>query len=412
MSLDDDVESRGPSVGLVETKLFTFAAAPADALPLECGQKLGPVTLAYETYGTLSPEKDNAVLVVHALTGDAHVAGRHAPDDRKSGWWDLMIGPEKPIDTNKYFVICSNCLGGCKGSTGPSSTNPATGQPYGLAFPVVTMGDMVQAQAVLVQHLGISRLLTVIGGSMGGMQVLDWALRYPDRVASLIPIASAARLSAQGIAFDEVGRQAIMKDPHWNRGDYYGGQPPHAGLAIARMIAHITYLSQQSMREKFGRRLQGRQGYGYDFEVEFEVESYLRHQGDAFIKRFDANSYLYIAKAVDYYDAAAAWGEGSLVRAFERLRPRTRALVISFTSDWLFPTAQSKEIVKALQANGVHSTFVEIPSDYGHDAFLLPNEQQENAIRSFLAATLREVRTVGWHGGDVCRHEKDEEGHP
>jgi len=409
MSIDNiDLKSRGPSVGLVETKSFTFAATPADALPLECGQKLSPVTLAYETYGTLSPEKDNAVLVVHALTGDAHVAGRHTPDDHKPGWWDLMIGPDKPIDTNKYFVICSNCLGGCKGSTGPGSVNPATGKPYGLAFPVVTMGDMVQAQARLVEHLGVSRLLSVLGGSMGGMQVLDWALRYPDRVASFIPIASTARLSAQGIAFDEVGRQAIMKDPNWNRGDYYAGQPPHAGLAIARMIAHITYLSEQSMREKFGRRLQCRDGYGYDFEVEFEVESYLRHQGDAFIKRFDANSYLYISKAVDYFDAAAAWGEGSLVRAFERLHPATRALVISFTSDWLFPTAQSKEIVKALQANGIHSTFVEIPADYGHDAFLLPNDQQENAIRSFLSATLRQIRAGGWHGGDVCRHENEE----
>jgi len=391
VSIDDYVEPKGQSVGLVKTEYFTFAEPPHE-WTLECGQKLGPITLAYETYGTLSPARDNAVLVVHALTGDAHVAGKHSPDDRKAGWWDLMVGPEKPIDTNRYFVICSNIIGGCKGSTGPSSTNPATGRPYGTNFPVVTFNDMVRAQAELVTHLGVERLLSVIGGSMGGMQVLEWAIAYPQRVASIIPIATAARLSAQGIAFDEVGRQAIMKDPAWQGGHYYGGQPPAAGLSVARMIAHITYLSEASMREKFGRRLQTRTEYGYDFETEFEVESYLRYQGDAFIKRFDANSYLYITKAMDYYDASMKYGNGSLLKAFERIDPRTRALVISFTSDWLFPTAQSKEIVRALKANGLPTASLEIPSDYGHDAFLLPNDQLEEAICGFLTAVQREVR--------------------
>jgi homoserine O-acetyltransferase len=391
MSIDEDVETRGKSVGLVQTQFFT-CAAPPNELPLECGQKLGPVTQAYETYGTLSPEADNAVLIVHALTGDAHVAGYHAADDKKPGWWDLIIGPEKPIDTNKYFVICSNCIGGCKGSTGPSSSDPRSGRPYALKFPIVTITDMVDAQAALVEHLGVKRLLTVIGGSMGGMAVLEWAVRYPERVASFIPIATTARLSALGIAFDEVGRQAIMRDPNWNQGNYYQGQAPDAGLSIARMIGHITYLSEESMKQKFGRRLQEKASYGYDFSSEFQVASYLKYQGDAFIKRFDANSYLYITKAMDYFDPAAKYGGGSLLKAFERLRPETRVLVISFTSDWLFPTVQSKEIVKALKANGVHTAFLEIPSDYGHDAFLLPNEKQESAIGSFLAAVLKQVR--------------------
>jgi len=388
MSIDDDVEIKGQSVGLVKTQSFTFAAPP-EPMRLESGATLGPVTLAYETYGRLNDDRSNAVLVVHALTGDAHAAGRHSPDDRKPGWWDLMIGPAKPIDTDKYFVICSNIVGGCKGSTGPSSINPATGKPYATDFPMVTLGDMVRAQAALVDHLGIERLMSVVGGSMGGMQVIEWALAYPDRVASIIPIATAARQSAQNIAFDEVGRQAIMKDPNWNGGHYYGGQAPTAGLAIARMIAHITYLSEHSMREKFGRRLQDKDAYGYDFGTEFQVESYLRYQGDAFIKRFDANSYLYITRAMDYYDPTTKYGGGSLVAAFERRRPEMRALVISFTSDWLYPTAESKEIVRALKANGIPTTFLEVPSNYGHDAFLLPNDLMESAIRGFLAAVAK-----------------------
>jgi homoserine O-acetyltransferase len=375
------------SVGLVETKFITFAEPPNE-MKLECGQKLGPITLAYETYGALSPERDNAVLVLQALSGDAHVAGYHAPDDRKPGWWDLFIGPGKAIDTTKYFVVCSNIIGGCKGSTGPSSVNPATGRPYGLAFPMVTISDMVRTQAVLADRLGIPRWLSMTGGSMGGFQVLEWAVRYPERVVSAIPIATTARLSAQGIAFDEVGRQAIMADPNWRGGDYYDGQAPRAGLAIARMIGHITYLSDEQMHAKFGRRLQDRDRFGYDFKTEFEVESYLRYQGDSFVRRFDANSYLYITKSMDYFDLAA--GRGSLVEVFERVR--AEFLVLSISSDWLFPTYQSKEIVKALKANGIPTTFVELQSPYGHDAFFLPSEQMSATIAGFLENVLRRVR--------------------
>lgn len=382
------------NVGLVETNYFTFAEPPNE-MPLDSGLTLGPITLAYETYGRLSPERDNAVLLVHALSGDAHAAGYESADNAKPGWWDLMVGPGKPIDTERYFVICSNIIGGCKGSTGPSSVNPATGKPYGPGFPIVTIGDMVRAQSHLIDHLGIERLLSVIGGSMGGMQALEWAIAFPDRVASLICIASTARLSAQGIAFDAVGRQAIMRDVNWRGGDYYGREPPAAGLSVARMIAHITYLSDGSMKDKFGRRLQERATYGYDFMAEFEVESYLEYQGKVFTKRFDANSYLYITKAMDYFDPAQRYGQGSLLRAFERLRPETRALVLSFTSDWLFPTEQSKDIVRALKANGLPTTFLEIPSSYGHDSFLLPCSQQEHAIDGFLSSLLAEVRQQG-----------------
>ncbi|MHB0857115.1 MAG: homoserine O-acetyltransferase MetX [Anaerolineae bacterium] len=393
MALDDELqiapESRlggSASVGLVETHSWTF---DEPALELDCGQTLAPVTLAYETYGMLSPQRDNAILIEHALSGDAHVAGFNAPDDRKPGWWDNMVGPGKPFDTERYFVICSNIIGGCKGSTGPSSPNPHTGKPYALDYPMVTVGDMVRAQQRLMDHLGIQRLLAVTGGSMGGMQALDWAMRYPQRVASVLAIATTARMSAQGIAFNEVGRQAIMADPCWANGDYYGKSNPEAGLAIARMIGHITYLSKEQMHSKFGRRLQDREAFGYGFKTEFEVESYLRYQGDAFVKRFDANSYLYISKAVDYFDLAA--GYHSLVEALERVS--SEFLVISFSSDWLFPTEQSKELVRALQANGVRTTFMEIPSTYGHDAFLLPNEQMEALIRGFLANVQRRERS-------------------
>jgi len=375
------------SVGLVETKSFTFAEPPGE-MPLDCGEKLGPITLAYETYGRLSPARDNAVLIVHALSGDAHAAGWNSPEDRKPGWWDIVIGPGKPFDTTKYFVISSNILGGCKGSTGPSSANPATGRPYGLAFPMVTVPDMVRAQKALVEHLGVKRLLSTSGGSMGGFQVLEWAVRYPECVASAIPVASCARLSAQGIALNEVGRQAIMADPNWRGGDYYGHDPPGAGLAIARMIGHITYLSDKQMHAKFGRRLQDRQRLGFDFKTEFQVESYLRYQGDSFVRRFDANSYLYITKAMDYFDLHGP--SGSLLDVFERIR--AEFLVISITSDWLYPTYQSKEIVKALKANGVPTTFMELASDYGHDAFLLPNEHLAGAITGFLANVQRRVR--------------------
>ena len=394
MSIDDEIPiadaSRfgGPqSVGLVRPQTFTFAEPP-DAMELDCGRRLGPVTLAYETYGTLSPERDNAVLVVHALSGDAHVAGYHAPDDRKPGWWDLAVGPGKPFDTTRYFVVCSNIIGGCKGSTGPSSTNPATGRPWGPEFPIVTIADMVRAQKRLVDHLGIRRLLSIVGGSMGGFQVLEWAVRYPECVASAIPIATSARLNAQGIAFDEVGRQAIMADPNWRGGDYYGQEAPRAGLAIARMIGHITYLSDREMHEKFGRRLQERDAFGYDFKTEFEVESYLRYQGDSFVRRFDANSYLYITKAMDYFDLAA--GRGSLVEALQDVS--ADFLVVSIASDWLFPTYQSKEIVRALKANGVPTTFMELDSPYGHDAFLLPSAQLAEGLAGFLANVQRRER--------------------
>jgi len=389
------------SVGIVETKHWRFAEPP-DELLLRSGQKLGPIDVAYETYGELSPERDNAVLICHALSGDAHVAGYHSPHDPKPGWWDIMVGPGKGIDTDRYFVICSNCIGGCKGSTGPSSINPATGKPYGLRFPMVTIGDMVRVQHALVtQHLGIERLLCVVGGSMGGMQVLQWTTDYPDMVASAIPIATTSRLSPLGIAFDEVGRQAIYSDPHWNRGDYYGQEPPRRGLAVARMVGHITYLSDQSMREKFGRRLQDRTELGFDFGPhDFQVESYLGHQGDKFVQRFDANSYLYITKAMDYFDIASdsraarvayeqAKAEGradkynyTMIQALNEVK--SRYLVVSYSGDWLFPTYQSKEIVRALQANGVVTTFCEIQSEYGHDAFLLEDPQLAGMVRDFL----------------------------
>ena len=394
MSIDDAVpiseSSRlggRESAGLVRTKSFTFAAPP-DELQLDCGQKLGPITLAYETYGDLAPQRDNAILILHALSGDAHVAGYLGPDDRKPGWWDIFVGPGKAFDTSKYFVICSNIIGGCKGSTGPSSANPATGRPYGPAFPIVTISDMVRAQKALIDHLGIRRLLSMSGGSMGGFQVLEWTVRYPDAVASAIPIATAARLSAQGIAFNEVGRQAIMADPNWRGGDYYGREAPKAGLAIARMIGHITYLSDEQMHAKFGRRLQDRQSFGYDFKTEFQVESYLRYQGDSFVRRFDANSYLYISKSMDYFDLAAR--RGSLLEALERVR--AHFLVVSTSSDWLFPTYQSKEIVRALKANGVPTTFMELESAYGHDAFLLPSERLSATIAGFLENAQHRVR--------------------
>ena len=390
MATDDDVQvtedsalGGARSVGLVETKTWTFTDPP---LELDCGRTLSPVTIAYETYGALNEARDNAVLIFHALSGDAHVAGYHTATDRKPGWWDIMVGPGKAFDTDQYCVICANVIGGCKGSTGPASINPETGRPYGPDFPIVTVGDMVKAQKRLIDHLGIDRLLAVAGGSMGGMLALDWAVRYPDQVASVLAIATSARLSAQGIAFNEVGRQAIMADPHWAEGRYYDGESPRAGLAIARMVGHITYLSDEQMHVKFGRRLQDRETFGYDFRTEFQVESYLRYQGTSFVKRFDANSYLYITKAIDYFDLAN--GHHSLVEAFRDVR--AEFLVLSFTSDWLFPTAQAIELVRAAQVNGIQTTFMEIPSPHGHDSFLLPNPQQEQAVAGFLAKVHRQ----------------------
>ncbi len=371
---------RDQSVGIVETQYFTFAEPPNE-MPLESGEKLGPITLAYETYGRLNDRRDNAVLICHALSGDSHAAGYYSEQDRKPGWWDFMIGPGRAVDTDKYFVICSNVIAGCRGSTGPSSLRP-DGRRYNLSFPVVTIGDMVRAQARLIDHLGIEKLLCVMGGSMGGMQALEWMVEYPERVASAIPHATTSRLTAQGIAFHEVGRQAIYADPDWHRGDYLDyGVIPRRGLAVARMLAHITYLSEESMHRKFGRRLRARERYGYDFSTDFEVESYLHHQGESFVQRFDANSYLYITKAIDYFDLKQDYG--TLEDAFSRVT--AKVLVFSFTSDWLFPTAQNKEIVRALQAHRKPVSFVEFDSPYGHDSFLIENPQQEKLVADFLA---------------------------
>ena len=368
------------SVGIVKTQYLTLAEPPREIL-LECGRSLGPITLAYETYGELSAAKDNAVLILHALSGSAHAAGYNQPGERQPGWWDIMIGPGKAFDTRKYFVICSNVIGGCKGSTGPSSINPQTGRPYGLTFPIVTIHDMVNTQAMLIDHLGIKQLLCVVGGSMGGMQVLQWVVSYPDRVRLAIPIATTSKLSAQAIAFDEVGRQAIQSDPHWKEGDYYGKSIPRRGLAIARMIGHITYLSEQSMHQKFGRKLQDKTEYGYDLLADFQVESYLRYKGDHFVDRFDANSYLYISKAMDYFDLAHPYGK--LEQAFANVL--AKFLVISFSSDWLFPSHQSKEIVSALRRVGAEAIYTEIQTDHGHDAFLLESVQLSSLISNFLS---------------------------
>ncbi len=367
------------SLGIVETKYFTFAEPPHE-MELECGRALGPITLAYETYGELSPSKDNAILVHHAFSGDAHAAGYHEEDDGKPGWWDNMIGPGKAFDTNKYFVICVNVLGGCKGSTGPASINPQTGLPYGLEFPVVTVRDMVDTQKLLIDHLGIEKLLCVVGGSMGGMQTLQWVASYPEMVRLVIPLATTSCLSPQAIAFNEVGRQAIMSDPEWMGGDYYGKGTPDKGLSIARMVGHITYLSDKSMHLKFARKLQDKAEYGYDFVTDFQVESYLRYKGDMFTKRFDANSYLYITKAMDYFDLSQAYG--SLREAFGRVK--AKFMVISFTSDWLFPSYQSKEIVSALRQNDIDVIYTDIETDFGHDAFLLEHEQLTRLISNFL----------------------------
>ena len=374
------------SVGTVRTRFLRLAETDGP-LPLESGQTLGDVTVAYETYGTLNAKRSNAVLVTHAFSGDAHAAGI-SPETGKPGWWDNSIGPGKAFDTNKYFVICSNVLGGCRGTTGPGSINPATGRPYAMSFPVITIGDMVRLQKMLIDSLGIERLLAVSGGSMGGMQALEWAVAHPDRVVSAIPIACTTRHSAQQIAFNEVGRQAIMADPDWNGGDYYGKQPPARGLAVARMVGHITYMSDDSMREKFGRRLRGKESFGYDFEVDFEVESYLRYRGSQFVNRFDANSYLYITKAMDYFDLTN--GQSTLAAAFEPAR--ARFLAISFSSDWLYPSYQSQEIVRALRARNCDVAYIELQSNYGHDSFLVDVAEQTELIRGFLASTFEKAQ--------------------
>lgn len=363
-------------VGLVERQQLTWT----EPLRLESGRTLAPLTLAYETYGRLNAQADNAILLLHALSGDAHAAGRHSPADRKPGWWDDMVGPGRTFDTDRYFVICSNVIGGCQGSSGPASLDPASGRPYGTRFPVVTIGDMVRAQARLIDALGIDTLLAVAGGSMGGFQALEWATALPDRVRGAILLATAARSSAQTLAWSAIGRRAIMSDPRWRGGDYYGHEPPTDGLAVARMIGHITYLSEESLEAKFGRRLQGDDSPGFALGPEFAIESYLDYQGASFNARFDANSYLYITKAMDYWDLPARYGslEAALARA------RADLLLLSFSSDWLYPTRDSLEILAAARRAGLHAEHHEIPSGAGHDAFLVDYAAQQPIISAFL----------------------------
>ncbi|MCD6308543.1 MAG: homoserine O-acetyltransferase [Candidatus Latescibacteria bacterium] len=367
------------SVGLVEERTFTFGG-DGDPMVLESGHTLRPVEIVYETYGEPNEDKSNAILIVHALSGDAHAAGYHHPNDRRTGWWDDMVGPGKGFDTTKYWVICSNIIGGCNGSTGPKSIDPETGEPYCINFPIITIGDMVEAQKRLVDHLGIGRLHAVAGGSMGGFQVLEWIIRFPEMVRSAICIAASARLSSQGLAFNAVGRSAIINDPGWGNGCYYDSPGPVQGLAIARMIGHITYLSELSLDSKFGRRLQSADRFSYDFTTEFAIESYLKHQGQRFSERFDANSYIYISKAMDYFDIARSYG--GLKAAFAGVL--AKSLIVSYTSDWLFTTEQSREIVRALMSGGKDVSFIEIDSPYGHDAFLVECERLKRIIVPFL----------------------------
>lgn len=370
------------SVGIVETKTLRVVESE-NPLELQCGKSLGPIDIAYETYGELNAAGDNVVLICHALSGNAHVAGYNKSTDKKPGWWEIMIGPGKAIDTNKYFVICSNFLGGCSGTTGPSSINPATGRPYGLDFPIITIADTVNAQKLLLDKLGIKQVLAVIGGSMGGMQVIQWSIAYPDFVRAAIAIASTTKLSAQAIAFDAVGRSSILGDPKFAGGQYQDGDGPDRGLAIARMIGHITYLSEESMRQKFGRELKDSEEYRYDLNSEFSVETYLNYQGQTFVERFDANSYLYITKAMDYFDVARDYG--TLEHAFNNTS--CRFLIVSITSDWLFTPAQSQDILDSLVACGKDVTYCNITSPYGHDAFLLEPKTLGAIIRGFIDTT-------------------------
>jgi homoserine O-acetyltransferase len=377
-------DTKENSVGIVETR--TIRVIERDQpLELDCDKKLAPVDVAYETYGKLNDAGDNVILICHALSGNAHVASINSPDDSKPGWWDVMVGPGKGIDTDKYFVICSNFLGGCSGTTGPSSINPESGKPYGFEFPIITIADMVKVQKLLLDKLSINGLLAVIGGSIGGMQVLQWSIAYPDFVKAAIPIATTSHLGAQSIAFDAVGRNAILADSKFADGQYTNGKGPDRGLAIARMIGHITYLSEQGMREKFGRELRNSHSYNYDFNSEFSVETYLDHQGQSFVGRFDANSYLYITKAADYFDIGKDYG--SLRNAFAKTS--CRFMVISFSSDWLFTPAQSRDVVDALVANNKDVSFCDISSPYGHDAFLLEPEILGSFLSDFLEATYR-----------------------
>ncbi|MCP3890866.1 MAG: homoserine O-acetyltransferase [Desulfobulbaceae bacterium] len=371
------------SVGIVEKQYFTFAAPPEKFI-LESGAELGPITIAYETYGTLNKNKNNAILLAHAFSGDSHVAGHYATDKdgEKPGWWDFLIGPGKGIDTNKYFVICPNILGSCMGSTGPSSINPDTGSPYGLDFPMMTIGDMVITQKALVDYLEITQLRAVIGGSVGGMQVLEWCVRYPGMVQAALPIATTMRHSALAIAFNEIARQSIMADPNWANGNYYGGDRPNMGLAVARMVGHVTYLSDEAMRRKFGRRLQDKESFSFGFDGDFQVESYLRHQGSKFVHRFDANSVLYITKASDYFDVVDQMGASGPLKGDPSLK--IKYLVVSYSSDWLYPTYQAKELVQTLKRSGQDVSFCEIEADCGHDAFLVPDNRLTLLLKGFI----------------------------
>jgi homoserine O-acetyltransferase len=376
----DAAKASPAGAGLAATSAVAHFGAD-EPLQLDCGVALTPFSIAYETYGQLNADKSNVVLICHALTADQHVASAH-PITGKGGWWEVMVGPGLPIDTNRFFVICQNVIGGCMGTSGPKEVNPATGKPYGLDFPVITIADMVRAEAMLLDRLGINSLFCVIGGSMGGMQALQWAAAYPERVFSAIPIATAARHSAQNIAFHEVGRQAIIADPEWRGGAYLTlGTNPAKGLAVARMAAHITYLSEAALHRKFGRNLQNREKVTYGFDADFQIESYLRHQGMTFVDRFDANSYLYITRAMDYFDLAADYG-GVLANAFRGTT--ARFCVVSFTSDWLFPTSDSRQIVHALNAVAANVSFVEIDTDKGHDAFLLDEPVMFATLRGFI----------------------------
>lgn len=386
--VEDDPPDSPRSVGYTTAQTIQLATAE-HPLPLMLGDSIGPVVVEFETYGTLSPARDNAVLIVHALSGDAHVAGwdrnAHLPGRRwrkkHAGWWDTVVGPGKAIDTNKYFVVGANFLGSCYGTTGPSHINSKTGRPYGKTFPAVTVNDWVRLQARLMDALGIERVRAVVGGSLGGQQALEWALALPDRIDRSIVLAASPCLSAQGLAFNAVGRQAILTDPNYRDGDYYGGVEPDAGLAIARMMAHITYLSEQGMGKKFGRKLQSRSEPEF-FNGMFEVESYLQHQGKSFVERFDANSYLYITRAMDLYDAASQWGNGDLVEACRRIR--SRVMVVSFSSDWLYPPDQCREFAVSMMRAGKQVTYVNVPSPYGHDAFLVETEPVGYLLEHFL----------------------------
>ena len=395
------------SVGLVETQYLELP----EPLALDCGRELFPVRIAYESYGQLAPDRDNVILVCHALSGDAHAAGYAGRPETQStrdgfraeerdgswrhglGWWDGMIGPGKAFDTDRYCVLSSNLLGGCRGTTGPSSVNPATGRPFGADFPVITVSDMVRAQRAWLSTLGIERLVAVAGGSLGGMQALEWAVRYPTQVEAIVPIASTHALHPQGVAWNAIARTAITADPDWQGGNYHDtGRAPRAGMGVARMVGHITYLSASSVREKFGRRLQHGDDLHYDLtRPEFEVEGYLRYQADRFVQRFDANTYLYMSRALSYFDLARQYGAGDLQRALQRVAART--LLIAFSSDWLYPPSGSEELASALRATGCEVELHVIDAPYGHDCFLLEEARQTPVIKAFLARGLSRAST-------------------